>query len=98
MNKQSTDTDGIRRLNNALCGVMKQRTAKTLAMERSDDGQTSQHHNGNRLRHIAAEAARGNACANGTGCQGIISNNMNVLANNKRARSAADLIRQRAAF
>ncbi len=98
MNKQPTDTDGIRRLHHAPRGILKQRTSKTSAMKRLENGKASQHDNWNWLRHIATKPARGYLRMNRAGCKRIISNNLSILANNKRARGATHLVGQRATF
>ena len=98
MRDDASNSNGIRRLNDAKRGIANQCTSDPFASVCSIYGQASEHHDRDRVRHVATKSAGRLGDSDRAGSRGVIADDTAFLTNNERAQSSRDLVFQCAAF
>ena len=80
VNYEGTDAGNICDLQGTPDGIDKKVSPQAFLSPIEVYGQATKNHDGNRVRHIAADPARGLRALHGTGCQRVIRNHVALVA------------------
>ena len=80
VNYEGTDAGNICDLQGTPDGIGKKVSPQAFLSPIEVYGQATKNHDGNRVRHIAADPARGLRALHGTGCQRVIRNHVALVA------------------
>ena len=79
----------------AIDSVLQQRCSLMLSLHPAVDREPGEHHDRNRIRHVAANPACCQLVRNGTGCHGVVATDATVLiGDDKGAARSASLVGQ----
>ena len=92
VHEHAADADGVGRVDDPVCGVLEDSTPQSATMVITGDRKPREHHDGDRIRHVALEAPRGRAGSHGAGGQRVVRNDLACIADNECAGCAAGLV------
>ena len=79
MNHKGADADNVCGLECTPDGIGKKVAPEAFSLPIAVDGQATKHHDGNRVRHVAADPARCMRALHGTGCQRVIRDHVALM-------------------
>lgn len=85
MYDNSSDADAVRRMRDPQSAVAKERAAEAPTLLRSINRQSSEHHDGNWIRHVATEAAAAAGGGNGARCQRVVTDYLVIIGSDEGA-------------
>lgn len=94
MNQDGFDADDLRRAQHALNGVSEERPADPLPLISAIDGQMPQHHDRDRVRHVALHPLGSFGAVDRPGRQAVVGDDI-AMAEHLRARATARVVLQR---
>ena len=85
MHEHAANADGLGRVEDPVGGILEQGATETVALVGSLDGQSCQHDDGDRVRHVALEAPRGRVGRHCAGCQCVVRDDQPFIADDESA-------------
>lgn len=98
MDDETPDADGVGGVDDAMCSILEQGAAETFAIIGTSDRKAPEDHHRDRVRHVAAKVTRCGGWRYRRGGQGVVADDLVLVAYNEGARSPADLIGHGAAL
>ena len=92
MHEQTADTDRFGRVNDPVCGVLKQGASQPAALMPSGNRESCEHYHRDRIGHIAAKAPGRRVGRHGTGCQSVVSGDFASIEDDECSRCATGLV------